>query len=71
MFPGLFIDWCSRLDHPWPEVEFLLIGVSDTTLDYDREEKLPAHGVLARSFESVEGNFGAAEGASTPARRVA
>jgi Uma2 family endonuclease len=30
--------------HPQPEDVFLLIEVSDTTLDYDREEKLPAYG---------------------------
>lgn len=30
--------------HPQPDDVFLLIEVSDTTLDYDREEKLPAYG---------------------------
>lgn len=35
-------DYTSR--HPGPEDVFLLIEVSDTTLDYDREEKLPAYG---------------------------
>jgi len=35
-------DYTSR--HPLPEEVFLLIEVSDTTLDYDREEKLPAYG---------------------------
>jgi Uma2 family endonuclease len=35
-------DYSSR--HPQPEDVFLLIEVSDTTLDYDREEKLPAYG---------------------------
>lgn len=30
--------------HPRPEDVFLLIEVSDTTLDYDRGEKLPAYG---------------------------
>lgn len=35
-------DYTSR--HPQPEDVFLLIEVSDTTLDYDREEKLPAYG---------------------------
>jgi Uma2 family endonuclease len=35
-------DYTSR--HPGPSDVFLLIEVSDTTLDYDREEKLPAYG---------------------------
>jgi len=35
-------DYKSR--HPRPEDVFLLIEVSDSTLDYDREEKLPAYG---------------------------
>ena len=35
-------DYTSR--HPQPEDVFLLIEVSDTTLDYDREHKLPAYG---------------------------
>jgi Uma2 family endonuclease len=35
-------DYTSR--HPRPEDVFLLIEVSDTTLDYDRKEKLPAYG---------------------------
>jgi len=35
-------DYTSR--HPQPNDVFLLIEVSDTTLDYDREEKLPAYG---------------------------
>jgi Uma2 family endonuclease len=35
-------DYTSR--HPQPEDVFLLIEVSDTTLDYDRENKLPAYG---------------------------
>ena len=30
--------------HPQPDDVFLLIEVSDSTLDYDREEKLPAYG---------------------------
>jgi len=30
--------------HPRPDEVFLLIEVSDTTLDYDREDKLPAYG---------------------------
>jgi Uma2 family endonuclease len=30
--------------HPGPEDVFLLIEVSDTTLDFDREIKLPAYG---------------------------
>jgi len=29
--------------HPRPDDVFLLIEVSDTTLDYDREEKIPAY----------------------------
>ena len=33
-----------RLRHPQPEDVFLLIEVSDTTLDLDREQKLPAYG---------------------------
>jgi Uma2 family endonuclease len=35
-------DYTSR--HPRPEDVFLLIEVSDTTLELDREEKLPAYG---------------------------
>ena len=35
-------DYTNR--HPQPEDVLLLIEVSDTTLDYDREEKLPAYG---------------------------
>ncbi len=35
-------DYTSR--HPLPEDVILLIEVSDTTLDYDRREKLPAYG---------------------------
>ena len=35
-------DYTSRL--PRPEDVFLLIEVADTTLAYDREEKLPAYG---------------------------
>jgi Uma2 family endonuclease len=35
-------DYTNR--HPRPEDVFLLIEVSDTTLDYDRREKLPAYG---------------------------
>jgi Uma2 family endonuclease len=35
-------DYTNR--HPQPEDVFLLIEVSDTTLAYDREEKLPAYG---------------------------
>jgi Uma2 family endonuclease len=35
-------DYTSR--HPQPEDVFLLIEVSDTTLEYDRVEKLPAYG---------------------------
>jgi Uma2 family endonuclease len=35
-------DYTSR--HPQPDDVFLLIEVSDTTLEYDREEKLPAYG---------------------------
>lgn len=35
-------DYTSR--HPQSGDVFLLIEVSDTTLDYDREEKLPAYG---------------------------
>ena len=35
-------DYTSR--HPQPDDVFLLIEVSDSTLDYDREEKLPAYG---------------------------
>lgn len=35
-------DYTSR--HPQPGDVFLLIEVSDTSLDYDREEKLPAYG---------------------------
>ena len=35
-------DYTHR--HPQPEDVFLLIEVSDSTLDYDREQKLPAYG---------------------------
>ncbi len=35
-------DYTNR--HPQPEDVFLLIEVSDSTLDYDRDEKLPAYG---------------------------
>ena len=35
-------DYTGR--HPQPEDVFLLIEVSDTTLDYDRENKIPAYG---------------------------
>jgi len=35
-------DYTSR--HPQPDDVFLLIEVSDTTLEFDREEKLPAYG---------------------------
>jgi Uma2 family endonuclease len=35
-------DYTSR--HPRPDDVFLLIEVSDTTLEYDRLEKLPAYG---------------------------
>jgi Uma2 family endonuclease len=35
-------DYTSR--HPQPDDVFLLIEVSDTTLDFDHEEKLPAYG---------------------------
>jgi Uma2 family endonuclease len=35
-------DYIRR--HPQPEDVFLLIEVSDSTLEYDREEKLPAYG---------------------------
>ena len=35
-------DYTSR--HPQPDDVFLLIEVADTTLEYDREEKLPAYG---------------------------
>jgi Uma2 family endonuclease len=35
-------DYTSR--HPRPEEVFLLIEVSETTLEYDRNEKLPAYG---------------------------
>jgi Uma2 family endonuclease len=35
-------DYTSR--HPVPEDVFLLIEVSDTTLDFDREQKLPLYG---------------------------
>ena len=35
-------DYTGR--HPRPDDVFLIIEVSDTTLDYDREEKLPAYG---------------------------
>ena len=35
-------DYTSR--HPQPDDVFLLIEVSDTTLDYDHAEKLPAYG---------------------------
>lgn len=35
-------DYTSR--HPRPDDVFLLIEVSDTTLDFDRDTKLPAYG---------------------------
>lgn len=35
-------DYTSH--HPQPEDVFLLIEVADASLDYDREEKLPAYG---------------------------
>jgi Uma2 family endonuclease len=35
-------DYTSR--HPQPEDVFLLIEVSDATIEYDRTEKLPAYG---------------------------
>ena len=35
-------DYTNR--HPRPDEVFLLIEVSDTTLDYDREKKIPAYG---------------------------
>jgi Uma2 family endonuclease len=35
-------DYTNR--HPQPKDVFLLIEVADSTLDYDREEKLPAYG---------------------------
>lgn len=35
-------DYTNR--HPQPQDVFLLVEVSDTTLAYDREEKLPAYG---------------------------
>ncbi len=35
-------DYTSR--HPRPDDVFLLIEVSDATLDFDRDEKLPAYG---------------------------
>lgn len=35
-------DYTRR--HPRPEDVYLLIEVSDSTLEYDREEKLPAYG---------------------------
>ena len=35
-------DYTSR--HPRPEDVFLLIEVADTSLDFDRQEKLPAYG---------------------------
>ena len=35
-------DYTSR--HPEPEDVFLLIEVSEASLDYDREEKIPAYG---------------------------
>jgi Uma2 family endonuclease len=35
-------DYTHR--HPGPDDVYLLIEVSDTTLDFDREEKLPAYG---------------------------
>lgn len=35
-------DYTSR--HPQPDDVFLLIEVSDTTLDFDHSEKLPAYG---------------------------
>src|SRR5260370_9165952 len=33
-----------RIRHPGPQGVFLLIEVSETSLDYDRERKLPAYG---------------------------
>ena len=35
-------DYTGR--HPQPADVFLLVEVADTTLDYDREEKIPAYG---------------------------
>lgn len=35
-------DYTSR--HPRPEDVFLLIEVSDSTIDFDRDEKIPAYG---------------------------
>ena len=35
-------DYTSR--HPAPEDAFLVVEVADASLDYDREEKLPAYG---------------------------
>lgn len=35
-------DYTNR--HPRPDDVFLLIEVSDSTIDFDREEKLPAYG---------------------------
>jgi len=35
-------DYTSR--HPQPDEVFLLVEVADASLDYDREEKLPAYG---------------------------
>jgi Uma2 family endonuclease len=35
-------DYTGR--HPQPDEVFLLIEVSDSTLEYDREEKIPAYG---------------------------
>ena len=35
-------DYTSR--HPEPEDVFLLVEVADASLDYDRQEKLPAYG---------------------------
>jgi len=35
-------DYTSR--HPAPEDVFLLVEVSEASLDYDREEKIPAYG---------------------------
>jgi len=35
-------DYTSR--HPEPKEVFLLVEVADRTLDYDREQKLPAYG---------------------------
>ncbi len=35
-------DYTSR--HPKPDEVFLLVEVADASLDYDRDEKLPAYG---------------------------